>query len=87
MTVAPSVKCDLVDVAGHARTDVDLIDRLETADELVQLDDLLDHRVGDRHLGRSLLRECTGRGDEQRQEPGDASHLPRFANSKSLPNP
>jgi hypothetical protein len=60
---------DLVEVSGHARPDVYLIDRLEAADEVVPLLDVLHHRLRDAHLRRRpSLRE--GRRGETGQERG-----------------
>ena len=53
------LEMDLVEIAADARTDGDLVDRLEAADEFVVLDDFAHHRLGDRDRRQLLLlREC-----------------------------
>ena len=59
----------LVEIAADARADRNLVDRLEATDELVVLDDLAHHRLGDGDRGRLrfLGRATAGPDDSEKQ--------------------
>ncbi len=51
-----------VEIAGHPGAQIDGVDRVEAPDEVVVLDDLLDHGLGDGDRRRGCLRKngCLG---------------------------
>ena len=64
------LEVDLVEIAGDAGADLDLVDRLEAADEIVLLDDVLHDRLGDgdRRRGRRLREDRPMRRDQHGAE-------------------
>ena len=68
------LEVDLVEIAGDARADGDLVDGLEASDELVVLDDLAHHRLGGGDHRQLLILRQRGAAERNAQQNRGRQH-------------